>query len=87
MAKQKDFDATGGKSLSMLPTVESPSVDPIAVGSMHLQKRVLVTGGSGFLRSHLCERLLAEGANVIRLDNFFTGAHVNVEHLMGVKNF
>ena len=40
---------------------------------MHLEKRILVTGGSGFLGSHLCERLLAEGANVICVDNFFSG--------------
>jgi UDP-glucuronate decarboxylase len=49
---------------------------------MHLQKRILVTGGSGFLGSHLCERLLTKGANVICLDNFFTGARTNIEHLL-----
>ena len=87
MAQQKDSGATGEKTLSILPTVESPSVAPVAVKSMHLQKRVLVTGGSGFLGSHLCERLLAEGANVICLDNFFTGARTNIEHLLGDKNF
>jgi nucleoside-diphosphate-sugar epimerase len=38
---------------------------------MHFQQRILVTGGSGFLGPHLCERLLAEGANVICLDNYF----------------
>ena len=87
MAKKADSDATNAKSFSMLPNVESPSVDPITVGSMHLQKRVLVTGGSGFLGSHLCERLLAEGANVICLDNFFTGARTNIEHLLDNKHF
>lgn len=46
---------------------------------MHLQQRVLVTGGSGFLGSHLCERLLANGADVLCLDNFFTGAKRNIE--------
>ena len=45
---------------------------------MLLQKQVLVTGGAGFLGSHLCERLLAEGANVICVDNFFTGTRLNV---------
>ena len=50
--------------------------------SMHLQQRILVTGGSGFLGSHLCERLLAAGAEVICLDNFFTGARRNIEHLL-----
>src|SRR5471030_1016187 len=54
---------------------------------MHLQRRILVTGGSGFLGSHLCERLLDEGANVICLDNFFTGARTNIEHLLDNKNF
>ena len=54
---------------------------------MHLQQRVLVTGGSGFLGSHLCERLLASGADVLCLDNFFTGAKRNIEHLLGHKNF
>jgi len=54
---------------------------------MHLQKRILVTGGSGFLGSHLCERLLDGGANVICLDNFFTGARANIEHLLDNKRF
>src|ERR1039457_4078510 len=54
---------------------------------MHLQRRILVTGGSGFLGSHLCESLLAEGANVICLDNFFTGARTNIEHLLDNKSF
>jgi len=54
---------------------------------MHLQQRILVTGGSGFLGSHLCERLLAEGAEVICLDNFFTGARRNVERLLDDTRF
>jgi len=54
---------------------------------MHLQERVLVTGGSGFLGSHLCERLLAGGADVLCLDNFFTGAKRNIEHLLNHKSF
>src|SRR5664280_89284 len=53
---------------------------------MHLQQRILVTGGSGFLGSHLCERLLSQGAEVICLDNFFTGARRNIEHLLDNKN-
>ena len=55
--------------------------------AMHLEKRILVTGGSGFLGSHLCERLLAEGANVICVDNFFSGTRSNIEHLLGHKRF
>jgi UDP-glucuronate decarboxylase len=54
---------------------------------MHLQQRILVTGGSGFLGSHLCERLLASGANVICVDNYFTGSRRNIEHLATHRNF
>jgi UDP-glucuronate decarboxylase len=54
---------------------------------MHLEKRVLVTGGAGFLGSHLCERLLMDGAIVLFVDNFFTGARRNIEHLIGRPQF
>jgi UDP-glucuronate decarboxylase len=54
---------------------------------MHLEKRVLVTGGAGFLGSHLCERLLDQGAQVLCVDNFFTGAQSNVRHLVGDPRF
>lgn len=49
--------------------------------------RILVTGGAGFLGSHLCERLVKQQHDVICLDNFFTGSKKNVEHLMDFKNF
>jgi UDP-glucuronate decarboxylase len=49
--------------------------------------RILVTGGAGFLGSHLCERLLADGAYVLCVDNFFTGTRRNVEHLTGHPHF
>jgi UDP-glucuronate decarboxylase len=49
--------------------------------------RILITGGAGFLGSHLCDRLLGEGHEVICLDNFFTGRKVNVAHLRGHPHF
>jgi UDP-glucuronate decarboxylase len=54
---------------------------------MHIPKSTLVTGGSGFIGSHLCDRLLAQGSEVICLDNFFTGSRRNVEHLFEHKRF
>jgi UDP-glucuronate decarboxylase len=54
---------------------------------MHLETRILVTGGAGFLGSHLCERLLVDGADVLCVDNFFTGARRNIKHLMGQPQF
>ncbi|HLO75446.1 MAG TPA: UDP-glucuronic acid decarboxylase family protein [Magnetospirillum sp.] len=51
------------------------------------RKRVLVTGGAGFLGSHLCERLLAQGCDVLCVDNFFTGAKDNIAHLIGNPYF
>jgi UDP-glucuronate decarboxylase len=50
-------------------------------------KKVLVTGGAGFLGSHLCERLLANGHDVLCVDNFFTGSKANVAHLVGDPHF
>jgi UDP-glucuronate decarboxylase len=49
--------------------------------------RALVTGGAGFIGSHLCERLLASGHEVLCLDNFFTGRRVNIAHLLGEGRF
>ncbi|MES9871373.1 MAG: UDP-glucuronic acid decarboxylase family protein [Sedimenticola sp.] len=54
---------------------------------MHIRKRILVTGGAGFLGSHLCERLVGDGHDVICLDNFFTGTKDNVAHLMDSPHF
>lgn len=52
-----------------------------------MSKRILVTGGAGFLGSHLCEKLLNEGHDVICLDNFFTGSKANISHLFDNKKF
>ena len=51
------------------------------------RKRILVTGGAGFLGSHLCDRLLAEGNDVLCVDNFYSGTKDNVAHLMGNPHF
>jgi len=50
-------------------------------------KRVMVTGGAGFLGSHLCERLLKEGNDVLCVDNYFTGRRANISHLLDNHNF
>lgn len=50
-------------------------------------KTILVTGGAGFIGSHLCEKLLNQGQKVICLDNLFTGSKVNIKHLLSNKNF
>ncbi len=52
-----------------------------------MRKRILVTGGAGFLGSHLCERLLADGHEVICLDNFFTGRRINLDHVLDHHDF
>lgn len=51
------------------------------------KKRVLITGGAGFLGSHLCDRFMHEGYHVIAMDNFLTGSINNIEHLMGHRDF
>ena len=51
------------------------------------QKRILVTGGAGFLGSHLCDSLLNKGHNVICVDNFYTGQKSNILHLIENQNF
>jgi len=54
---------------------------------MHLRKRVLVTGGAGFLGSHLCDRLLDKGYDVLCVDNYYTGSKRNIAHLLGNPYF
>src|SRR5262249_22640729 len=54
---------------------------------MMVRKKVLVTGGAGFLRSHRCERLVAEGCDVLCVDNYFTGTKDNITGLLPKSNF
>ena len=53
----------------------------------HDLKRILVTGAAGFLGSHLCERLIAQGHDVLGVDNYFTGRRANIAHLLGEPRF
>jgi UDP-glucuronate decarboxylase len=65
------------------PRAQMPRQPDIAsMQNYNPRKRILVTGGAGFLGSHLCERLLAEGQEVLCVDNFFTGTKENVAHLL-----
>ena len=57
------------------------------MSNMYASKRILVTGGAGFIGSHLCKRLVDEGNDVICLDNFFTGSKGNIEGLLDYHNF
>ena len=52
-----------------------------------MSKRILITGGAGFIGSHLCEKLLKEGNEVISVDNYFTGRKKNIQHLLKNPNF
>ena len=63
------------------------ATDQVAVRRTSTRKRVLVTGGAGFVGSHLCERLIAEGHQVLCVDNFFTGSRRNVAHLLDNHEF
>jgi UDP-glucuronate decarboxylase len=67
------------RTMSVVETRGSPA--------MRDRKSILVTGGAGFLGSHLCDRLLADGHEVVCADNFFTGPKRNIEHLIGHPRF
>lgn len=70
-----------------LPTNRSPRVMQTAVLSDHRRKKILVTGGAGFVGSHLVDKLMMEGHEVTVVDNFFTGQKKNVAHWMQHPNF
>jgi UDP-glucuronate decarboxylase len=61
--------------------------DQRGVSTVHLNKRVMVTGGAGFIGTFLCEALLQRGCDVLCVDNFYTGTRFNIEHLLDVKKF
>ena len=58
----------------------NPASGPDPMRTYSIRKRILVTGGAGFIGSHLCERLLADGNDVLCVDNFFTGTKDNIAH-------
>lgn len=74
-------------SRQSLPTPSSPHVMETAVLSDHRRKKILVTGGAGFVGSHLVDKLMMEGHEVTVLDNFFTGQKKNIAHWFHHPNF
>jgi UDP-glucuronate decarboxylase len=77
------MDFTTGSDQTIAPTVAIASFPD----AMLPPRRVLVTGGAGFIGSHLCERLLETGCDVLCVDNFFTGTRRNIEHLLDHPRF
>lgn len=74
-------------STQSLPTITSPNVMKTTVLSDHRRKKIMVTGGAGFVGSHLVDKLMMEGHEVIVLDNFFTGQKKNIAHWLHHPNF
>src|SRR5207237_3854881 len=82
LARHADARRSAGNRLTR-PPLANPKDPP-----MHsVPKRILVTGGAGFLGSHLCERLLARGHDVLCVDNYFTGRKDNIAHLLHEPHF
>lgn len=74
-------------STQSLPTSTTPYVMKTAKLSDHMRKKILVTGGAGFVGSHLVDKLMQEGHEVIVIDNFFTGQKKNIAHWLHHPNF
>jgi UDP-glucuronate decarboxylase len=74
-------------SKQSLPTSTSPTIMHTLVLSDHKRKKILVTGGAGFVGSHLVDKLMMEGHEVIVVDNFFTGQKKNIAHWLHHPNF
>jgi len=74
-------------SIQSLPTDRSPNIMETVVLSDHRRKKILVTGGAGFVGSHLVDKLMMEGHEVTVVDNFFTGQKKNVAHWIHHPNF
>jgi UDP-glucuronate decarboxylase len=72
---------------ALLRLADMPKADMTNIDMKLAQKRILVTGGAGFLGSHLCEALLAQGAEVLCVDNYFTGRRDNIAHLINHPHF
>jgi hypothetical protein len=74
-------------STQSLPTIASPTVMKTTVLSDYRRKKIVVTGGAGFVGSHLVDKLMMEGHEVTVLDNFFTGQKKNIAHWLHHPNF
>ena len=74
-------------AMHSLPTRRTPKLLKTASLPDHKRHKILITGGAGFVGSHLCDKLMMEGHEVTVLDNFFTGSKKNIEHWLHHPNF
>ena len=85
--EQRLVDYQNALAKKSLPTSTTPQVMETKILPDHRRKKILVTGGAGFVGSHLVDMLMMEGHEVIVLDNFFTGQKRNIEHWLQHPNF